>query len=105
MSSKIAPQAVAVLRLDLNDSSGTPTDPIHAFPARLMALSLGPQPLWLGFVVTDEPMSPIGPGMNARVQIAFLDEESARKTFRVGSSILFGDGVITRGVLLIEEYL
>lgn len=104
MSSKIKPQARAVLRLDVTDSSGASTAPIEVFPARLMALSLHPQPLWFGFVVT-ESSSPITSGTIARVPIAFLDEESARKMFHPGSSVLFGDGVRTRGVLVIDEYL
>lgn len=102
MSGKIEPQAMAVLRLDATDSLGAPTVPIQVFPARLMALSLQPKPLWFGFVVTESPR--ITPGTVTRVPITFLDEEGARKVFHAGSSILFGDGVRTRGVLVIDEY-
>lgn len=104
VSLNIKPQAVAVLRLDAEDSSGAATAPISVFPARLMALALHPQPIWFGFVVI-ESGSPITPGVVTRVPIAFLDEEGAQKTFHAGASVLFGDGVRTRGTLAIDEYL
>lgn len=95
----------ADLTLDLFDSDGKPSKPIIVASSRMMALSLKAGGVWCGFVVCEAADARIVPGCTARVKLAFLDADSARSTLPSNASILFGDGVVSLGVLLLREYL
>lgn len=96
---------VADLTLDLFDSNGKPSSPIIVASSRMMALSLKAGGMWFGFVVREARDARITPGSTARVKLAFLDPEGARNALPNNASILFGDGVVSRGVLTLRELL
>ncbi|UOV05977.1 hypothetical protein MUU75_04595 [Pseudoxanthomonas mexicana] len=103
MSSNLRPQAFGILRLDDVESDGKQGRPISVGSDRLMALSVQAEPLWFGFVVAGEGQK-IMPGGEQHVGIAFLDEQGARKSFPLHVSILFGNGICSRGTLVLDRY-
>jgi len=91
----------AMLRLDevqSNGKKGRPVDPTHA---RLMALSAESAGKWYGFVIEHTDHQVITPGSTVNAKVAFLDHEGAAQVFVPGSSFLFGDGVSSRGTMMI----
>lgn len=70
--------------------------------ARPMALSRRGGELWYGFVINDSTIDVILPGETVTCVVSFLNHEDAQHAFPRGSSILFGDGVSTRGVLRLK---
>lgn len=105
MSPQSSSQFNALLRLDEVDSSGRATLPIEVVSARLMALSLKSKGMWFGFVIKDAETAVISPGSSVFAKIVFLDGPGAREAFRPSSSVLFGDGVDSRGTLVLSGTL
>lgn len=94
--------STCVLTLDQVDSEGREGRPIHVQSERLMALSLRVKSTWFGFILKGVDTSIINPGQSVHVDAVFLDDVGAREAFPLNTSILFGDGVSSRGVLFFQ---
>lgn len=96
-------QAVGSLYLDERDSDGMRGRPLQ-MSQRLMAQAHDGS-IWYGFVIinSDQPLLEVG--KSARVGIAFLDEEGAKRAFPISKLIRFGDGVRTRGSIELQQYV
>ena len=90
------------MRLDEVDSGGGIARPIIVAEARLMALSLKMKNVWYGFVVTYVEKAIIIPGDIVDVRVTFLNDIGARDAFPQRASILIGDGVCSRGVIVLK---
>lgn len=101
---KIKNQFDAVIHLDTIDSSGALCGEINFSHARLMALSVREKDLWYGFVITESRVDILNPGGSAVVTIAFLNELGAGSVFPLNASILFGDGVNSRGYVVLTGH-
>lgn len=93
----------AELTLDAVDSCGREGRPIEVGNSRLMAQVLHPESIWYGFVVTAADEKDLLPGGTWTVKVAFLDDPGARQAIPRRASVLFGDGVCSRGVLIIGD--
>ncbi len=89
----------AEIHLDVTDSSGEPVQEMLQKYWRPMALSRRGGELWYGFVINDSTVESISPGQSVTCLVSFLNHEDAQHAFPPGASILFGDGVTTKGVL------
>lgn len=98
------PPIQAEIHLDLVDSNGGSNPEMNRENARPMAVSLRNGEMWYGFVINDSTVDVIEPGRSAICRISFLNHEGAKEVFQCGSSILFGDGSVTRGVLRIFAF-
>ncbi|OEY99813.1 hypothetical protein BIY45_14845 [Stenotrophomonas sp. BIIR7] len=83
----------------VTDSSGEPVPVMLQKYWRPMALSRRGSELWFGFVINDSSVESISPGQTVQCTVSFLNHEDAQHIFPAGASILFGDGIITKGVL------
>lgn len=92
----------AEIHLDVVDSLGRPVREMRQSNARPMALSRRGSELWYGFVINDSAIDVILPGQTVTCVVSFLNHEDAQHAFPPGASILFGDGVSTRGVLRLK---
>jgi len=77
---------------------------MEASTARPMALSLDRKPTWYTFVINDRIVKKISPGQTVSCAISFVNHEDAAVIFHPSASILFGDGVCTRGVIRIVAF-
>nr|WP_313225669.1 hypothetical protein [Stenotrophomonas pavanii] len=94
--------ARAEIHLDMVDSLGGPVLEMRQNSARPMALSRRGGELWYGFVINDSTVDVILPDERVACVVSFLNHEDAQHAFPRGASILFGDGVSTRGVLRLK---
>lgn len=101
---RIKNQFDAVIHLDTVDSSGALCGVVNFSHARLMALSVREKDLWYGFVVTESKVDTLNPGESAVVTIAFLNELGASSVFPLNASILFGDGINSKGFIVLTSY-
>lgn len=89
----------AIIHLDLVDSAGGVVVAMDEVVSHPMAVSLAKELVWYGFVLNDEVVNSISPGCSACCDISFLNDAEARNTFAPGASFLFGDGLVTKGVM------
>lgn len=101
---RIKNQFDAVIHLDAVDSSGALCGSINFSHARLMALSVREKDLWYGFVITESRADTLNPNESAVVTIAFFNELGARSVFPLNASILFGDGINSRGFIVLTDH-
>lgn len=94
----------AEILLDAVDSKGRDVFEMVEESARPMALAIGQEPVWYGFVMNDESVKRIAPGSFVVCCVSFLNHDGAREVFPVGASILFGDGFSSRGVIRITGF-
>jgi len=88
----------AEIHLDVLDSSGGPVRTVMPKIWRPLAIS-HLQDLAYGFVINDSTIESILPGETVTCTVSFINHEDAQHVFPRGEPILFGDGVVTRGVL------
>jgi len=74
---------------------------MQADSARPLALSMDREHTWYTFVINDETVDKISPGEQVTCSVSFVNAPDAEKAFHPNTSILFGDGVATRGVMRI----
>jgi len=92
----------AELRLDVVDSSGNPTFEMRPADARPMAVSVRKNNMWFSFCINDTTVVAVLPGTAVTCNISFINHVDAMQEFPRGASVLFGDGVATKGVLRLE---
>jgi hypothetical protein len=90
-------QATGLLRLNEQGSDDNAVRPLH-MGQRLMAQAVDGS-IWYGFVLVSSEQEFIRPGECSCVEIAFLDDEGAKKAFPIDTVIHFGDGIRTRGTI------
>ena len=93
----------ADLTLDQFDSDGRACSSIVISKRRLMALSLKKNSTWYGFVIREADRDEIFPNSMASVEIDFLDTNGASAAFSNGASILFGNGIVSFGFMILKE--
>jgi hypothetical protein len=98
-------QYEVMISLDRVDSSGAQTSPLNLDALRLMAYSIKDRGVWYGFVVTASKFDQLNSGEKTVSEISFINGDDARFTFITGSSVLFGDGVRSKGVMSILKFL
>lgn len=96
-----APRVLANLRLDKVDSTGNVVLPLDPSSARPSALSFSDGMIWFGFVINDSDIKTLQPGEEVTCWVSLFNHEGALESFPRGASLLFGDGVATRGVVKI----
>lgn len=101
-SSVDSPRILVDLSLDAVDSKGEAVLPLSE-TARPSALSMGRSTRWHSFVLNDLAVATVEPGQTVRCWISFFNHVDCRSAFPVGASVLFGDGVSTRGVFRVKE--
>ncbi|MCD9088699.1 hypothetical protein [Stenotrophomonas sp. SY1] len=89
----------AYIFLDMIDSMGRATRVIDPSTARLMALHVSESPIWYGFFIKESAETSLLPGNGYSVELYFLDDQGSKESFPRGASILFGDGISTRGFI------
>ena len=94
-----------VISLDEINSSGHRNSDMDFSKSRPMALSLKDNGVWYGFIVTRCESDRLRPGEKISAEIAFLNGDDAHVAFPLGSSALFGDGVMSKGVISIVEHV
>lgn len=92
----------AELTLDQFDSDGQACSPIVISKRRLMALSLKKNSTWFGFVIREADGDEIFPNSVVSVVLDFLDADGASTAFPDGASILFGNGIVSFGFMLLR---
>lgn len=92
----------AELRLDVVDSSGNPTFEMRPADARPMAVSVRKNNPWFSFCINDTTVAAVLPGTAVTCNISFINHVDAMGEFPRGASVLFGDGVVTKGVLRLD---
>lgn len=92
----------AVITVDEVDSNGRLGRPLPVATARPVAFSVK-EKTWYGFAIRHADVEIIEAGSSAFVSIEFLDSVGATSALPRGCPILFGDGVISRGTLVLRD--
>lgn len=94
-------QFIANITFDTADSVGKENTKINLSTIRPMAFSLKNNGLWYGFVITRFDADHLTPGEKSQIEMTFLNSHEAELAFPLNSSILFGDGEVSKGVIIL----
>lgn len=70
-----------------------------------MVFSFKNNGLWFGFVITRCDDDLLAPGSKSLVEMTFINSSDAELVFPLNSSLLFGDGVVSKGVIMLTKRL
>lgn len=96
----VKPQAAALLTLDALESNGKPGRFFH--PATRPLLHDALFNTWYSFTIIDP--DDIHVGETCRVEVAFANASAAPLAFPANTSARWGNGLVTRGTLVIERW-
>jgi len=101
MVANVSGRFLASIHLDEINSSGHKNSVMDVHKVRPMALSIVDKGVWYGFVITKCDEDFISPGESLDIELAFINSDEAESVFNQKTSILFGDGVVTNGVIML----
>jgi hypothetical protein len=93
----------ALLHLDECSSDGARNNDFNLDRARLMALAIRDNCVWYGFVISRCGESKLRAGETVLVEVTFLNGSEAELVFNLKSSIIFGDGVNSKGTVTLID--